>query len=139
MTNQNSHSFFETFKTAINSGDNDALVSLYSDTFMFGGMQGIQAVKAEDFKMVLPKRQAFFKSVGLSLTEVLALDEVVINESYFLAKVTWRMTYESKEQKKIQDVTYATYVLYNDGRGYKIVMQIDHQDLAERVKSLGLA
>jgi hypothetical protein len=131
-------SFFETFAGAVNKGDNETLTSLYADTFMFGGVQGAQAVKAEDFKLVLPKRQGFFASIGLRLTELVALDETVLSEKYTLAKVTWRMTYEKKEQEKIQDTTYATYVLCHDGEGYKIILQLDHQDLTERVKSLGL-
>jgi hypothetical protein len=138
MTGQTTRSFFETFEMATNSEDYETLVSLYADTFMFGGEQGTQAIKAEDFKIVLPKRKGFFKSVGLNRTELFSLDEIALDEKYIVAKVIWKMTYEKNGHKKIEDEVQATYIVFSDGALSKIVMQIDHQDLTQRVKQLGL-
>lgn len=137
MTKQYIRLFFEKFEAATNRGEIEALVALYADTFMFGVQQGVQAIKREDFKMVLPKRQGFFKSIGLKNTELASLDEISIDENYSLIKVMWKITYE-KNNQKIEDDIFATYILFHNGDESKIVLQIDYQDLMERVKKLGL-
>lgn len=137
MTKQYIHSFFEKFEAATNRGDNEELVSLYAETFIFGGQQGTPAVKRDDFKMILPKRQEFFKSIGLVTTKLVSLDATSIDEKYSLVKVTWKITF-AKNDQKIEDDTLATYILFHNGDESKIALQIDHQDLMERVKRLGL-
>jgi len=58
--------FFLKYEKANSSSDVSAIGALYADTFMFGGTNGVQAVKREDFLKVVPKMKAHFSSMGLS-------------------------------------------------------------------------
>ena len=61
-----------------------------------------------------------------------------LDDRYSMAKATWTMRYEKDESKSIDDESSATYVLFSENNSSQIVMQIDHQDLTQRVKELGL-
>jgi hypothetical protein len=56
--------FFLQYERANLSSDVSEISALYADTFMFGGPNGVQAVKKEDFLKVLPKRKTYFSSMG---------------------------------------------------------------------------
>mgnify|MGYP000742313236 CR=1 FL=1 len=130
--------FFEKFEKGINALDVDLISSLYADAFMFGGSQGVQSVKKEDFLKMLPKRQGFFATVGLKSTKLTSFDEIKLDDSYTIIKTTWMMHYEKDAKPPIDNETSATYILYSQNSSLQIVMQIDHQDLMRRVKELGL-
>ena len=46
---QQVNEFFLQYERATSSSDVSGIGGLYSDTFMFGGPNGVQAVKKEDF------------------------------------------------------------------------------------------
>src|SRR4051812_37747884 len=62
--------FFLKYEKANSSSDIYGIGGLYADTFMFGGPNGVQAVKKEDFLKVVPKMKAHFSSMGLSETQL---------------------------------------------------------------------
>jgi hypothetical protein len=103
---------------------------------MFGGPNGVQAVKKEDFLSVVPKRKAQFSSMGLSETQLQSVEVEPLDGKYLLAKVGWRMKLENASASRHLN-TLATYVLARgDGDALSIVFQIDHQDLASAIKGL---
>jgi hypothetical protein len=107
---------------------------LYADTFMFGGPNGVQAVKKEDFLKVIPKMKTHFSSMGLSETQLQAVEANPLDSKYLLAKVVWRMSLWNSSRSKHVDMS-ATYVLVQgNGDALSIVFQIDHQDLASVIK-----
>jgi hypothetical protein len=59
--------FFRLYEQANNDFDAQLISKLYADTFMFANLQGVQAVKKEDFVKVLPRRKDFMKAAGLCL------------------------------------------------------------------------
>ena len=130
--------FFEAYESATGSQDLDLIGSLYSETFLFGGPQGTQAVKRDDFLKVLPRRNGFFKAIGLSATTIQSIDETRLDEHYLLVKVIWLMRFEKNGSPPILDPSSATYLLENMEDGLRIVFQIDHQNLAQRAQELGL-
>ena len=58
--------FFLQYEKANSFSDVSGISALYADTFMFGGPNGVQAVNKGDFLKVVPKRKAYFSSMGLS-------------------------------------------------------------------------
>jgi hypothetical protein len=101
---------------------------------MFGGPNGVHAVKKEDFLKVVPKMKAHFSSLGLSETLLQTVDANPLDSKYLLAKVAWRMNFRNSSGSKHVNA-FATYILLR-GRGdaLSIVFQIDHQDLASVIK-----
>ena len=130
--------FFEVYEKANAESDVAKLAALYADVFLFGKPQGVQAVKKEDFVGVLPKCKEFFKTVGLVSSTVASLDVSPLDSNYALAKVGWNMRFERSPGVFIESENSATYVLLFTDDSAQIVCQLDHQDLLQKVKDLGL-
>jgi len=130
--------FFDAYARAADSVDLAFFESAYAETFMFAGPAGVQAVKRDDFLKVLPRRKAFFASIGLTGTQVSRLDETMLDELHTMVRVEWALRFEKAPRPPIVDQSSATYVLRRNEPSAQIVFQIDHQDLARRAQELGL-
>ena len=109
---------------------------LYADAFMFGGPQGVQCIKKEDFVRVLPKRKEFFRSVGLVSSKIESLEASNLDSKYVLVKAFWKMRFESSTGLPIDSENSSTYILAGTGDSFQIVVQLDHQDLMKKVQDL---
>jgi ketosteroid isomerase-like protein len=126
--------FFRTYEKANSTSDLATIGNLYAGTFMFGGANGVQAVKREDFLKVVPRMKAHLASMGLSATQLRAVEVNTIDTKYLLAKVDWRMQIRSSSDSKHVDAS-ATYILMREQDDtLSIVFQIDHQDLATLIR-----
>jgi ketosteroid isomerase-like protein len=126
--------FFLKYEKANSSSDISGIGGLYADTFMFGGPNGVQAVKKEDFLKVVPKMKAHFSSMGFSETQLQTVEAHPLDSKYLLATVVWRMKLRNASASKHVEAS-ATYVLVQEqGDAFSIVFQIDHQDLARVIK-----
>jgi ketosteroid isomerase-like protein len=128
--------FFERYERANSSSDLSAIASLYADTFLFGGPNGVQAVKKQDFLKVVPRMKAHFASLGLSATELQSLEASALDSRYLLAEVGWRMILQNISGRSMHFDASATYILERTGAdSISIVFQIDHQDLATVIRN----
>jgi len=135
---QSVQTFFEEYEKAISSSDTSKIAVLYADVFMFGGPQGVQSVKKEDFLKVVPRRKEYFSSIGLTGSRVTSVDQISLDSRYLLVRTGWKMTFSHPADVKKEIEASASYVLeQKDGR-LAIVFQIDHQDLAAKAKEMGL-
>ena len=110
------------------------IASLYADSFLFGGPGGAQSIKKEDFIKVLPRRKEFFKSVGLVSSKVERVETSELDSHYILAKVVWKIRIERADQAPTEIETSASYLLFNSANSFQIVFQVDHQDLAAKIR-----
>jgi len=135
--NQRVTEFFLQYERANSLFDVSEIGGLYADTFMFGGPNGVQAVKKEDFLKVVPKRKSQFSSMGLSETQLQSVEVSPLDSKYLLAKVRWRMKLQnSSDSSRHLDIS-ATYILLRESEdALSIVFQIDHQDLGTVLKEL---
>jgi ketosteroid isomerase-like protein len=125
--------FFAQYERAISSSEISEVSGLYADTFTFGGPNGVQVVKKEDFLKAIPKMKAHYSSMGLSGTQFQTVEANHLDPKYLLAKVVWRMKFQSSSSNNHVD-TSATYVLVRSADALSIILQIDHQDLASIIK-----
>jgi ketosteroid isomerase-like protein len=130
--------FFDQYESNIGGSDPAAIAAQYGESFVFAGPQGAQAVKRDDFVKVLPKRQGFFKSVGLQSSRVVGLEEASFDDRCVLVKAKWRMQFGSAAASMSALDVCATYLLQQQPDGLRIVFQLDHDDLTKRVQELGL-
>jgi hypothetical protein len=137
--NQTAEAFFKQYEKAISESDVSAIAAQYADAFMFGGPQGVQSIKKDDFLKVVPRRREYFASIGLLQSKVTSIDETSLDSRYLLARTVWRMTFERSAGLQSEIAASATYILERAGEKFVIVFQIDHQDLIAKVKELGLA
>jgi hypothetical protein len=138
MTNTSLKLFFKSYQASINGKDNQAIASFYGDEFMFARPQGVQPVTHDEFVMALPKRSQFLQAVGLKQTKLSSYQATALDGTYYLVKTTWNHIYQQPGKPQIEDSTAATYLVLEQQGQYKIVLQVDHQDLFTRVKKLGL-
>lgn len=130
--------FFDAYARAADAVDLAFFESAYAETFMFAGPAGVQAVKRDDFLKVLPKRKAFFTSIGLTGTHLHGLEETTLDELHVMVRVQWVLRFEKAPNPPIVDHSAATYILRRHDASARIVFQIDHQDLTRRARELGL-
>ncbi len=131
-------SFFAAYEAANEAFNVEQIVACYADVFMFGGPDGVQCVRREDFLKVLPRRKEFFRSRGLVSSKIGCLEASTLDSKYMLVKVIWNMRFERRPDEPKQTQAAASYVLSRTGDRLHIIMQIDHQDLGKRVQELGL-
>ncbi len=130
--------FFEDYERGNTALDLELLASRNSDSFMFASPHSVQSVKQEDFLKVLPKRQGFFKTIGLASSKIRSLEETRLDDNYVMFKAHWTMRFEKDAEQPIADETSATYILHQQESSLRIVFQLDHQDLTQRIQALGL-
>ena len=130
--------FFDQYERNIGGSDPAVIAAQYGESFVFAGPQGTQAVKRDDFVKVLPKRQGFFKSVGLRSSTIVALEETRVDDSCVLVKAQWRLRFEPAAMPASDVDVSAMYLLQQDPDGIRIVFQRDYDDLTKRVRDLGL-
>ena len=131
-------SFFARYEAANAIFDVEQIAACYSDVFMFGGPDGVQCVKKEDFLKVLPRRKEFFRSRGLVSSNIDSLTATTLDSKYTLAKVVWNMRFDRSASGPISSQNTASYILSGVNDHFQIVFQIDHQDLTKRLEELGL-
>ncbi len=129
--------FFQDFEKAANTLDTDIMNRQYSDSFLFGDPNKTQTIEKEKFLEFLPQRKGFFDKLGRLSSKILELEQDVVSGEYLLVKSKWLMTYQ-KGGEEIKDENFASYLVFKSATGMKIVAQIDHQDLMEKVQDLGL-
>jgi hypothetical protein len=83
--------FFRLYEQANNDFEVQLISKLYADTFMFANLQGVQAVKKEDFVKVLPRRKDFMKAAGLLSSRVDSVEATTLDSKYILVKTVWNM------------------------------------------------
>ena len=129
----NTKEFFAQYERANALSDVSAIAALYADVFLFGGPAGVRSVNKADFVKVIPMRKQYFASLGLVETKVASIEETALDKKYLLARTSWTMAFRvAGEQRELHAA--ATYILERTGEALAIVMQIDHQDLTEKLK-----
>src|SRR5690242_21052378 len=103
MSNENSElkSFFTRYEAANAIFDVEQIAACYADVFMFGGPEGVQCVKKDDFLKVLPRRKEFFRSLGLVSSHIDSLEGSTLNSKYTLATVIWNMRFDREASEPI--------------------------------------
>ena len=140
MTGENTEvkAFFSRYEAANAIFDVEQIAACYADSFMFGGPEGVQCVKKEDFLKVLPRRKEFFRSRGLVSSNIDSLAASKLDAKYTLVKVVWNMRFDRGASEPIYSQNTSSYILSGAKDGVQIVFQIDHQDLTQKLQELGL-
>ena len=123
-------------RTSKHELQNRAACRCYADVFMFGGPEGVQCVKKEDFLKVIPRRKESFRSQGLLSSSVSSVESSRLDSKYTLAKVIWNMRFDRGTSEPILIEITASYILALSDDGLRIAFQIDHQDLSAQLQDL---
>ncbi len=130
--------FFVRYEEGNGSTDLSFVGETYSETFLFGGPSGHQTVNQEDFIKLVPRMKEFFKSVGLRSAKLRSVKERPLDGLHAIISVEWEMRFDPPHAAPLSETARATYVVRTDPEP-RIIFQLDHQDLRQRVQDLGLA
>ena len=138
MTASAVREFFDAYARATASLDPAFLERAYADTFVFAGPSGAMSIKRDDFLKVVPKRRAYFDAAGWKATDLGSIEETLLDEHYVQVKAQWTFRFEQEPGRPIVEPAAATYILRHTADGLRIVFQLDHQDLTQRLQQRGL-
>lgn len=124
---------FAAFEKALATPGDD-VTRFYADAFMFAGPDGVRALTRDAFAQALPRRDGFFKSLGLVASRITGVDETILDERYSLVRTTWAMEFRRDEGGVDQVPLAASYLVDTGAESPRIVVQLDHQDFVERAQ-----
>jgi len=136
-TTAHGREFLAGYQKALADNNAEAIGELYAENFMFADPHGVRPVARAPFLAVVPKRKQLFDALGLKKTDLTAAEEETLSDGYRMVRATWTMHFE-KDGKAVESINKATYILQEHEGKLQIVFQLDHQDLTERARELGL-
>ena len=130
--------FFRTFELNSSSDDINAVVLQFGEVFMAAGPQGVQAVRAADFALALPRKKQMFESLGHQSTELVALREERLDARFILAATRWKMSF-AHDQTPLRTIEVdSVYIVDTGADDPKIVFYLANQDLMQVLKDRGI-
>ena len=113
--------------------DTSIVDASYYSTFLFCDPRSVNPIKKEDFLKFIPMMSREYSDMGFKSKKVKKLNINKLDSLYFQVQVDWEMLFERNgKTKKIDDIK-ATYILKKEDDWFKIIMQLDHQNLSDIV------
>jgi hypothetical protein len=129
--------FFEHYERSRNTFDPGLIDSQYPDTFMFAGPNGARVAEKATVLAGLSKGQELFKALGHRTTRLMSLDETRLDEHYALVRAQFVWRFEKAAAFIDVDVD-ATFVLYIKDSVPTIVLQHEHEDFLQALRTRGV-
>ena len=124
--------FLNTYQQALREFDLERLGTLYSDAFLFAGPAGAMPVTRSDFLRVVPRKRESFTTLGVTSSRVRRFEAARLTEHYVIVKTVWELEFAPERAHAALEIA-ATYVLQRHQDSFRVVLQLDHQDLAKAV------
>jgi hypothetical protein len=120
--------FFEGYRRAGEDPDSGALMSCFADAFMSLDSSSATVASPQKLLAALPRRRQLFESIGSDGLELADIRELPLDGAHTLVRTSWdvRMRNASADG---QLTLHSTFVLRRGGRGWQIVLYLNHQDL----------
>jgi ketosteroid isomerase-like protein len=125
--------FFDAFAAASDQLDLDRLAELFAETFLAADPAGVQAVPRQAFLRALPRRAELFAAAGITRVVLADLQHHALDDAYVLARTDWRA---ERPGASTPVRLSSTFILRRDGDRLRVVVYLNHQDLA---RVLGVA
>jgi ketosteroid isomerase-like protein len=130
---QQVRSFFDAFSAASDELDTAALGGLFADPFLAADPAGAQPVPRELFLKALPRRAELFGAAGIGRVVLDDVAHEALDDTYVLARTTWRAERAADGREPVR--LASTFLLRREGDGLRVVLYLNHQDLAKVLSS----
>ena len=130
--------FFQRFQSAGDNLDNEALASLFSSVFLSLDPKSAAAVSPHALLAVLPRRKQLFQAIGGDGLELADISETPLDDLHTLVRTSWRllMNYQAPRDPIF---LLSTFILRMEEGAWRIVLYLNHQDLAKLFSELAPA
>jgi Domain of unknown function (DUF4440) len=132
---QRVRSFFDAFADASDRLDLEVLGRLFADPFLAADPGGVRPVPRELFLQALPRRAELFGAAGIGRVVLTDERHEALDDTYVLARTGWRGE-RTGDGRALPPVRLAsTFLLRRDGDDLRVVLYLNHQDLARVLSS----
>lgn len=130
--------FIERFAELSAGGTPELMAAQFGETFLAAGPHGAQCVRNEDFARMLPKRKEMFDRMGLKKTDLVAVEDTMLDTRYALVKTQWQFVFEPNGAEPASVLVHSSYLVDCAGEQCTIVLYLAHQDIMTVAKERGL-
>ena len=130
--------FMEKFAELSAGGTPEAMAAQFGETFLAAGQQGANCVLREDFARMLPQRKHLFDRAGLKKTELVSIEDSMLDARYAFVKTRWRFQFE-RNGGAVDDVFSDSIYLVDCGaEPWRIVLYLANQDILATLRQRGI-
>ncbi len=131
-------SFFRRFEHLTAESNAAELAGLYATTFLLAGPNGSQLVRAADLQQAIPKRKDLFKSLGCTSTQLVTVDENVLDDRYSFVRAEWCWRFERPSEVPIEFTLPSSYLIERSPDRWQIVAYMPHAGIMAELRRRGL-
>ena len=122
--------FFQRYQRAGERLDGEALQGMFSTVFLSLDPRSAAAVSPHALLAVLPRRKQLFQAIGGDGLELADISETPLDDLHTLVRTSWRllMNYQAPRDPIF---LLSTFILRMEEGAWRIVLYLNHQDLAK--------
>jgi len=122
--------FFQRYQRAGERLDGEALQGMFSTVFLSLDPRSAAAVSPHALLAVLPRRKQLFQAIGGDGLELADISETPLDDLHTLVRTSWRllMNYQAPRDPIF---LLSTFILRMEAGAWRIVLYLNHQDLAK--------
>jgi hypothetical protein len=130
--------FFRRYERAAADLDSEALTSCFCAVFMSLDASSATTLSPQALLAVLPRRKQLFESVGSDGLELADISELPLDDLHTLVRTSWNL--RMRNQPPGGPVCLrSTFILRKDDQAWRIVLYLNHQDMAKLFHDLAPA
>ena len=130
--------FFQRYERAGADLDSAALMNMFSDVFMSLDASTMAAVSPQALLAALPRRKQLFEAIGSDGLELADISEMPLDDRHTLVRTSWRLRMRD-EAPRDPVFLLSTFILRKEDGAWRIVLYLNHQDLAKLFSELAPA
>jgi hypothetical protein len=130
--------FFQRYQRAGDRLDSEALPSMFSSVFLSLDPNSAAAVSPHALLAALPRRKQLFRAIGSDGLELADISETPLDDLHTLVRTSWRVRMHNPAPRD-PIVLLSTFILRKEDGAWRIVLYLNHQDLAKLFRELAPA
>ena len=130
--------FFRHYQSAGDALDTEALANSFCGVFLSLDPNSATAVSAQALLAALPRRKQLFEAIGSDGLELADISETPLDDRHTLVRTSWRLRMRD-EAPRDPVFLLSTFILRKEDGAWRIVLYLNHQDLAKLFNELAPA
>jgi len=130
--------FFRRYQSAGEDLDSEALATLFSSVFMSLDANSATSVSPQALLAALPRRKQLFEAIGSDGLELADINEMPLDDLHTLVQTSWRLRMRGQAARD-PIFLLSTFILRREDGAWRIVLYLNHQDMARLFSELAPA
>jgi len=122
--------FFQRYERAAEDIDGQELTALFAEVFMSLDASSVHAMSPQALLAGLPRRKQLFEAIGSEGMELAELSETPLDDRHTLVRTSWNLRMRNGTGRDPISLR-STFILRKDDRAWRIVLYLNHQDMAK--------